>query len=288
MPQVTTLFLKKEREDKIIYLADLMDVKTGLATAPPVTEQSLYTRLDANVIKPWILSTFRFEEETVEEVQKERIIPMHDSIIADVNVMPNEVLNALGAIEPGLLRAKKERLKTHEFQVLNNLQACLKDVFPDCSFYDMTGKARMRMSRHPIPDSSHFSVTEEKFTLRGWVIRHLKFRTQTTNDSAQDLARELCPNDDEEQILNIAETVNTVWNQDTIDKLVHQGVRPKLVSIDSKHEVQTPAALIPKYICTFQHPSGALVPKITMDSSLMCVLYPKPVQEYDAAHPLNP
>ena len=115
MSQVTTLFLdeEEEREDETIYLADLMSVETGLATAPPVTEQSLYTRLDADVIKPWIHSTFRFEEEPVGGVQDERIIPMHNSIIADKNVMPDEVLKALGAVDMERLRSDQKRLKTH-------------------------------------------------------------------------------------------------------------------------------------------------------------------------------
>jgi len=273
--KVTCDFRNGRRPDKTIRLSDLLQTSTGMrcSSSDAMTDDA------KEIVNTWINSTFYYEADVYAETEKGFAIHVHEDLVAKKDVMPDGVLQALGAIEMSKLRSQKRRLISHEPQVVENLRTCFQDTLPQCIIKEKpTGQARIRLSREEVRDEQGMlaghkevrfgdkSVGDKQIRNPAWIIQNARYANVLLDLTPEGTARTLGGILDNVQEI-LAE--NPTWNREMILELLQEGATPKLYSVQGVAQNLSEGNNFREATCTFQHPSGYLVPNVKIPVSLM-------------------
>jgi len=256
----------------------LADFQARLQTRAPAFEGMSPTAKE--MVDDWIRSTFFHQDDENPDSEKEMVVFLYEDVIAKKDVLPDEILRALGAVDIQKLRAQKARLKTHEPTVLDHLKACFLEALPACRFSDNdTGQARIRLSREEdrgfggvltgyiekrLGDKSN---GDKQVRTRGWFVRDLRFRLQLVSDAVKEMAHSLGGIQHEvERIL----AAHPTWTQAVVDELMKCDAKPTLISAEMD---KTPGIRFQAVVCTFERPDSVRVPNIRIPYGLITLTY---------------
>jgi len=241
--------------------------------------------------------------------ETEELVQLYECLVADKDVMPDEILICLGAHRNDLsnLRSKKRLWKKGcaTDSIRTTLEECLAIALPDCEVWEMDGEMRVPIMRKRVCVGGvlHGYETEERKGTRaaGWTIRRLRFKSQWQPGSPQAQCIQWAtllgatPDEDmrfgkfySDRVVSALLESYPTYSDASIKSLLFWATPelklPELVSVSDIVEDRLASSrgfsqVEPHVKCTFRHPSGVLATDIWVSVDAMKRSYPE-----DALH----